>query len=269
MGLKQWVLARFPLLYKWRVVQLQWKRKLLNLSPKLRFSKVLQSETLPHLCKKHKSLLRRKLGQTDPQLQENKIVNLQLSVPLIDGIVIQPGETFSYWKLIGKTSAERGYLEGLMLSRGEVVTGVGGGLCQLANLLFWLALHSPLQIAERHHHSFDMFPDERRVVPFGSGTSVFYNYVDLRFYNPTNHPFQIKVWLTDQFLEGAIYSDTKLPYEIEIQERNHHFYTKNDKIFRENELWRILTDPITGQEIQEERILRNHAEVKYSMPVSV
>ena len=72
-----------------------------------------------------------------------------------------------------------------MLSHGEVRVGTGGGLCQLANMLYWLALHTPLVIKERHHHSFDLFPDDRRVIPFGTGTSVFYNYVDLQFYNPT------------------------------------------------------------------------------------
>jgi vancomycin resistance protein VanW len=50
-----------------------------------------------------------------------------------------------------------------------------------------LALHSPLEIKERHHHSFDPFPDENRVLPFGRGASIFYNYVDLRFINPTQH----------------------------------------------------------------------------------
>lgn len=49
----------------------------------------------------------------------------------------------------------------MQLSRGEVVRGVGGGLCQLANLLYWMSLHTPLEIAERHQHSFDPFPDEK------------------------------------------------------------------------------------------------------------
>ncbi|MFJ8513275.1 VanW family protein [Lysinibacillus xylanilyticus] len=51
----------------------------------------------------------------------------------------------------------------------KVKTGVGGGICQLANLLYWMALHTPLIVTERHHHSFDPFPDSGRTLPFGSG----------------------------------------------------------------------------------------------------
>ena len=50
---------------------------------------------------------------------------------------------------------------------GEVKTSIGGGICQLANLLYWMALHTPLEVIERHHHSFDPFPDSGRTLPFG------------------------------------------------------------------------------------------------------
>ena len=81
----------------------------------------------------------------------------------------------------------------MQLSQGKVTVGVGGGLCPLANLIHWMGLHSPLQLTERHHHSFDPFPDEGRVLPFGSGASLFYNYVDLRFRNPTDQTLQLMV----------------------------------------------------------------------------
>jgi vancomycin resistance protein VanW len=122
-----------------------------------RFASDLESEDLPFTCKKHQSLLRRRLGNSDPQLQENKVENLKIACPTIDGILIKPGQTFSFWRQLGEATAEKGYCEGMQLSRGEVVRGVGGGLCQLANLLYWMALHTPLEIVERHHHSFDLF----------------------------------------------------------------------------------------------------------------
>lgn len=135
----------------------------------------------PFTCKKHQSLLRRKLGNSNPQLQENKITNLKIATSKIDGVIIKPGETFSFWKLVGRTTKSKGYIEGMQLKMREVKTGIGGGICQLANLLYWMALHTPLTVVERHHHSFDPFPDSGRTLPFGSGASVFYNYVDLRF----------------------------------------------------------------------------------------
>ena len=161
-------------------------RHINNLNPKINFAKYRSNERLGYSIKRHQSLLKRKLGASNPILQENKAVNLTISSSQINGLTIKPGETFSFWKLVGETTLEKGYIEGMQLSQGEVRTGIGGGICQLANLLFWLALHSPLEIIERHHHSFDPFPDDRRVLPFGSGASVFYNYIDLRFKNDTN-----------------------------------------------------------------------------------
>lgn len=185
------ILVKLPLVYKLRILQLRVKRTSSNFF--VNFAKERSVYQLPHVIKRHQSLLRRKLGASDPKLQENKITNLRIALQSMNGIVIKPGETFSFWHLIGKPTTRKGYIEGLLLSQGEVKTGIGGGLCQLANLLFWLALHTPLEIKERHHHSFDPFPDEHRVLPFGSGASVFFNYIDLRFYNPTHHPFQFQV----------------------------------------------------------------------------
>lgn len=76
------------------------------------------------------------------ELQRNKLVNLRLASAQINGLVVQPGETFSFWKLVGEPSAKRGYLDGLVISAGKLGRGVGGGLCQLANLIHWLVLNS-------------------------------------------------------------------------------------------------------------------------------
>ncbi|HQU85666.1 MAG TPA: VanW family protein, partial [Pyrinomonadaceae bacterium] len=175
-----------PVFYHTRIKQKRLFRHLSDLPKVGKFASEQITENLPFSCKKHQSLLRRRLGNSAPELQENKIQNLKIACPTIDGILIKPRQTFSFWKQLGEATAEKGYVEGMQLSRGEVVRGVGGGLCQLANLLYWMALHTPLEIVERHHHSFDPFPDENRTLPFGSGAGVFYNYIDLRFFNPTD-----------------------------------------------------------------------------------
>ena len=73
----------------------------------------------------------------------------------------------------------------MRLSDGARGAGVGGGICQLANLLHWMVLHSPLTVVERSEHSFDPFPDNGRVLPWGVGCSIAYNYVDLVVRNDT------------------------------------------------------------------------------------
>lgn len=230
-----------------------------------KFASEKQNEDLEFTCKKHQSLLRRRLGNSDPQLQENKVENLKIACPTIDGILIKPGETFSFWNRVGEATAEKGYCEGMQLSRGEVVRGVGGGLCQLANLLYWMALHTPLEIVERHHHSFDPFPDENRVLPFGSGAGVFYNYIDLRFFNPTDNTFQIRLRLTEEHLKGAIYSGQETPHSYHVFEKDHRFILENGRNYRENEIWRKVIDRRTGNQIREEMLVKNHAEVKYEL----
>ncbi|WP_442602211.1 VanW family protein [Paenibacillus sp. KN14-4R] len=254
-----------PFFYHMRIKQFQWTRYVQDFFSKKTFARRMSHDNLPYSCKKHQSLLRRKLGESDPRLQENKIVNLQLAANRLDGICIRPGETFSFWKLVGKTTAERGFIEGLLLSQGKVITGVGGGICQLANLLYWMGLHTPLEIVERHHHHFDPFPDDHRVLPFGSGASVFYNYIDLRLYNPTEQTFQFRVWLTDEHLRGVIFSDQPWSYSYHIKEKKHRFLREDNKTYRENEIWRDTIDKKTGNIIKEEMLMANFSEVKYKV----
>lgn len=255
-----------PIVYKTRIKQKRFFRSLDDVSKRKRFAGEQTSEDLKFTCKKHQSLLRRKLGNSDPQLQENKIENLKIACPTIDGLLIKPGETFSFWRQLGEATLAKGYCEGMQLSQGKVVRGVGGGLCQLANLLYWMALHTPLNVVERHHHSFDPFPDENRVLPFGSGAGVFYNYIDLRFYNPTDHTFQIKLWLTEQHLKGSISSDTETPHSYHVFEKNHRFLKLDGKNFRENEIWRDVIDRRTGDRVDEEMLVKNFSQVLYDIP---
>ena len=74
----------------------------------VRIAKEKSSEPLPVLVYKHASIIRRKLGNTDLSLQENKAVNLSLAAPKINAILIRPGETFSFWKLVGRRREDGG-----------------------------------------------------------------------------------------------------------------------------------------------------------------
>jgi vancomycin resistance protein VanW len=254
-----------PLFYHARINQKRFFRFCKNVNNRKKFATTIGESCFPYTCKKHQSLLKRKLGDSNPILQENKITNLSIASSKIDGIIIYPGQVFSFWKLVGKTTSNKGYIEGMQLSMGEVKTGVGGGICQLANLLFWMALHTPLEIVERHHHSFDPFPDEGRVLPFGSGASVFYNYVDLRFFNPTKQPFQIRVWLTENHLKGEITTNQEWKHSYHIEERNHKFIKIENKNYRQNEIWKKTVDKKTGNYIEETLLIKNFSEVKYEV----
>jgi vancomycin resistance protein VanW len=256
-----------PALLRLRIAQLVAIRHLSDGIRHPRFARAQLSSSLPVSVVSHQSRLRRRLAGLDPRYQETKIVNLGLAARSLDGLLIRPGELFSFWNRVGNPTEKRGFAPGLVLSHGEVSIGIGGGLCQMSNLLYWMALHTPLTVVEQHHHGFDPFPDDDRVQPFGSGASVFYNYGDLRLRNETQATFQISVRLTDTDLIGAIRSDGDIPTWFVVEERGHRFSRSADgRVYRDNELWQIAVDRLTGAKLSTRLIARNHALVKYPVP---
>ena len=239
-------------------------RKLEMLLNSQKYATKKDNKPLKYRVKKHKSLLLRRLGSCDMYLQHNKVKNLEIVVKALNGTIIEPGEIFSYFKLLGKPTKKRGFKEGIQLSSGKAIAAIGGGICQSSNLIYWLALHSPLQIIERHHHSFDPFPDEGRVLPFASGATVMYNYLDLQFKNQTKYKMQLLLWLDENFLHGEIRTDGILEHSYKVIEKNHYFEKIDNKYYRNNELHRKVIDKKTGNQIKEEFIVRNYSEVKYT-----
>jgi vancomycin resistance protein VanW len=93
---------------------------------------------------------------------------------------------------------------------------------------------------------------------------VFFNYVDLRFANETDRTLQLRVWLTEDSLHGAVRSDRASQETYRVEERDHRFIREPDgTVFRENELWRLTTDAATNEVKVEELVTRNRAEVRY------
>ncbi len=241
----------------------QQERKVALLLDKHTYTTQKQSHPLPYRIIKHQSTLLRKLGQSQMYLQYNKVENLKLVVEALNGAIIKPNETFSYFKLLGRPSAKRGFKKGMELSHGEVKPAIGGGICQSSNLIYWMALHTPLEIIERHHHSFDPFPDEGRVLPFASGATVMYNYLDLRFKNTTPHTLQLLLWMDDKYLHGEFRIDGTLNQSYKVYEANHYFECINGIYFRNNELHRKIIDKTTGNKLETQFIVRNYSQVKY------
>ncbi|NOT90631.1 MAG: VanW family protein [Ferruginibacter sp.] len=223
------------------------------------------SQHLKYRIKKHQSVLLKKLGSNNEQLQLNKVTNLKIAAAKINGILIKPGETFSFCKLVGLPTKQKGYLLGMELSFGEARAGIGGGICQISNLIHWLAIHSPLTVTERYHHSFDPFPDDGRVLPFGSGATVFYNYRDFQLTNNTAYTFQINLWFSEKCLEGELRIDQELDYAYHIEEREHQFLKIENIFFRKNEIWRHKIFKFkSGKIISTELITKNFARVTYT-----
>ena len=253
-----------PLTYRLSVCKGVALRHLSDLCSTERFAHVRRSAPLPKKIYTHASLIRRKLGQVDMRLQENKAVNLSLAAPKVNGILIRPGEVFSFWQLVGNPTAARGYREGLTISSGRTTSGVGGGMCQFTNLIHWMILHSPLTVVEHHHHrGLDLFPDFGRQIPFGTVTSVSYNYIDYRFRNDTDITFQLLVHTDDDYLRGELRADRVPPHTYHVQAENERFVRENGAVYREGEVYRYTIDRHSGNTVKRELLLKNHARVMY------
>lgn len=239
-------------------------RKILWIKMKKHFANKYQQESLPFPYFTHKTILLRKLNNVDMWMQHNKVINLKIAAKELDGILIHPGEIFSYWKLIGKPDKRKGYVDGMVLKNGDFHAGIGGGLCQLSNLVFWLAIHTPLSVIERHRHGYDVFPDSNRTQPFGSGATCFYPHGDLMIQNNTNDTYQLRVSVGNEFLEGAWLVSSEPKFTYRVVEKNH---IMNGEYWggysRHNELYQQKFD-LKGNMVDEKLIVRNSAIMMYA-----
>ncbi len=240
------------------------QRKLLWLKMRGVFARERSSEPLPYRAFAHQTPLIRPLKNEEMWLQKNKVVNLRLAAPKVDGVLLKPGEVFSYWRLIGKPSRRKGYLPGMILVNGTVRPDYGGGLCQLSNLIFWMTLHTPLTVIERHRHGYDVFPDANRTQPFGSGATCFYPYGDLMIRNDTQDTYQLRMRVGSRDLIGEWRVDAAPEYRYEIVERNHEMRGEPWGGFtRHNELYQQVYDQ-SGALVSEQLVIRNSAIMMYS-----
>ncbi len=130
------------------------------------------------LAAESRTPLRASSHPAEQRLQEGKVRNLATAAEFLDGLRIPAGEVFSFWRHVPRPTRSAGFVEGRELREGCIVPSVGGGLCQLSNALYSVALDAGCEIVERHAHS--------RIVPgsaaaAGRDATVFWNYVDLRF----------------------------------------------------------------------------------------
>lgn len=112
--------------------------------------------------------------------------NIALACKTINGTIILPGETFSYNKVLGNTTKEKGYQLGGAYVGGKVVQAYGGGICQVSTTLYNSVLYANLEIVERYNHSYAV-----SYVPAGRDATVSYGGKDFKFKNNRKYPIKI------------------------------------------------------------------------------
>ena len=206
----------------------------------------------------------RELSGVDVQLQRNKTASLEIAAACIDGLILKPGETFSFWRLVGRPTVRRGFKMGFVLRNGTIQQDIGGGLCQMTNLIYWMTIHTDLQVTERWRHGFDVFPDAGRTQPFASGATCSCNYVDLQIHNPTDHPYQLSIWTKKEWLRGAWRCSAPQTHGFDVYEKDHASRSEWwGGYSRHNELWRRRIELESGVVSGGEFITANHAIMMY------
>ncbi|MCQ2508020.1 MAG: HAD-IIIA family hydrolase [Dorea sp.] len=239
------------------------KRKLRDYIRKENFASERTCNKLACVVSTQSSNLIKKGKGIDPVSQYNKATNIGLACDSMCGLIVHPGETFSFWKLVGETTEKRGYKAGRVIENNVLKPGLGGGLCNLANTLHLLVLDTPMEVTELHTHSDALAPDHGPHKPFATGTSVSYNNIDFRFKNTTDQKVQILVWTEDEKLFGEFRAERPFANTYRLVEEDHHFRKEGEKYFRVSKIYRETINKETGNVIAKDLLLDNHSEVMF------
>ncbi len=202
----------------------------------------------------------------DMKYQENKVFNLKLAAATLDKLMIRPGETFSFWHLVRHADKGTPYKEGLATVNGQVIPQKGGGLCQLSNLLFWLFLHTPLTIVERHGHRVKDFPEPRSDAPLGVDATVSEGWLDLRVRNDTDVAYQMEVSFDETHIIGRMYAAQDLGKTYQVVNGRPLYSREEFSVWEEVDVMQYVLDNSGGQCVANKLLYRNRCIIGYPLP---
>ena len=143
----------------------------------------------------------------------NRTTNLRLASNKINGTVIMPGEVFSYNKVVGKRTIAAGYKNAAIFSEGQVVDGLGGGICQVSSTLYNAALYADMTMTSRTNHMF--VPS---YVKAGRDATVVWGSIDFKFKNERDYPIKIESSVSGGVCTVSFYGlRRQTEYDIEIE----------------------------------------------------
>jgi len=138
--------------------------------------------------------------------------NVKLAMSKLDGVVVMPGEVFSYNQTLGKRTAEAGYEYANGFAGGKVVPMLAGGICQVSSTLYDAVLYANLNIVERYNHMF-----QATYVEPGKDATVVYGSLDFKFENTRNYPIMIKAKAGGGLADIKIFGiREEVEYEVDI-----------------------------------------------------
>ena len=180
----------------------------------------------------------------------NRNTNLKLACKALDGLVLNPGETFSYNKALGQRTKEKGYKPANVYEGGKTVVSYGGGICQPSSCLYYCTLVADLEIVERVNHYY--ISD---YVPYGMDATVSWGGPDFKFKNNTDYPIRIEATASGGTTTVKILgTDTKdyyvkMEYEV-LSKTSYKTVTKEVEPGSGHKDGEVETTPYTGYKVQ-------------------
>ncbi len=137
---------------------------------------------------------------TETNQDENRNTNIRLVCEAINGLLLQPGESFDYNEYVGQRTAEKGYKEATGIFEGTTRLELGGGICQVSGTMFHSVMKADLQVVERHPHSWPS-----TYVQKGTDATVTWGGQNFIFKNNTEYPVAIVAYYWDHTVTVALY----------------------------------------------------------------
>lgn len=144
-----------------------------------------------------------------PGSSANRLTNVRVGAARYNGVLLKPGEVFSFGKLLGPVGAEQGYKKSLIILEDREVEDYGGGLCQVSSTAFRAALMAGLPILERTNHAFAI---SYYTAPYGVpgvDATIYYPPVDFKFRNDTDAHILIQTEMVGTTLKFRFYGTKK------------------------------------------------------------
>lgn len=143
----------------------------------------------------------------------NRTTNIRLASNKINGVVLMPGEEFSYNKVVGQRTAAAGYKTAAVYVNGRVENGIGGGICQVSSTLYNTALRANLEIVQRSNHRF-----ATGYVPLSTDATVSWGGPEFIFKNSRKYPVKVVSIVNGGKITVSIYGcKEEVEYEVVIQ----------------------------------------------------
>lgn len=141
----------------------------------------------------------------------NRNHNIQLAAAALDKRLVLSGSQFSFNEIVGKATTQRGYKEAPVIVGGELVEGIGGGICQVSSTLYNTILLADLSIVERRNHGLAV-----GYLPPGRDAAISYGWIDLKFLNDRNHAVWLRTFIDGNQLTVTFYGKVIPGHEVMI-----------------------------------------------------